>query len=127
MLYAFNRRRTSFSQSDLDTMSLLGNLAAIEITRKKSEKVLRRSKGQLEARVEKRTAQLSTVNSELQREIAERRQAERLALESERHFRAIFETAPDCIFIKDRKLRYVMVNPCHGAAHGNVVPHRLWA
>jgi len=30
---------------------------------------------------------------------------------SEERFRAIFETAQDCIFIKDRFLRYVQVNP----------------
>ncbi len=31
--------------------------------------------------------------------------------QSEERFRAIFETAADCIFIKDRQLRYVLVNP----------------
>ncbi|MBN1323475.1 MAG: PAS domain S-box protein [Methanotrichaceae archaeon] len=30
---------------------------------------------------------------------------------SEERFRTIFETAQDCIFIKDRQLRYVQVNP----------------
>lgn len=111
VLYAFNRSRTSFSESDLGTMSLLGNLAAIEITRKNSEKALRNANDELEQRVDERTAQLSGVNRELEREIAERIQAEQSALENERHFRTIFETAPDCIFIKDRALRYVMVNP----------------
>ncbi len=111
VLYAFNRRRTSFSESDLDTMSLMGNLAAIEITRKKSEKALRNARNELAVRVDERTAQLSGVNQELEREIAERIHAERLALENERRFRTIFETAPDCIFIKDRAMRYVVVNP----------------
>ncbi|MCR3883829.1 CHASE4 domain-containing protein [Methanotrichaceae archaeon M04Ac] len=32
-------------------------------------------------------------------------------LETEERFRAIFETAQDCIFIKDRESRYVQVNP----------------
>ena len=30
---------------------------------------------------------------------------------SEERFRAIFETAKDCVFIKDRNLRYTLVNP----------------
>ncbi len=37
VLYAFNRTQTSFSKSDLDTLLLLGNLAAVEISRKKQE------------------------------------------------------------------------------------------
>ncbi len=43
VLYAFNKAKTSFSKSDLDTLSLLGNLAAVEITRKRSEEKLRES------------------------------------------------------------------------------------
>lgn len=34
VLFAFNRSKTSFSRPDLDTLSLFGNLAAVEITRK---------------------------------------------------------------------------------------------
>jgi len=34
VLFAFNRSKTSFSKPDLDTLSLFGNLAAVEITRK---------------------------------------------------------------------------------------------
>lgn len=40
----------------------------------------------------------------------EKKVMERLR-ESERRFRAVFETALDCIFIKDRELRYTHVNP----------------
>ncbi|MBN2124935.1 MAG: PAS domain S-box protein, partial [Deltaproteobacteria bacterium] len=34
ILFAFNRTKTRFSGADLDTLSLFGNLAAVEITRK---------------------------------------------------------------------------------------------
>ncbi|MBI4962723.1 MAG: PAS domain S-box protein [Desulfomonile tiedjei] len=43
VLYVFNRTKTPFSPSDLDTLSLLGNLAALEINRKSSEERLRES------------------------------------------------------------------------------------
>ena len=43
LLYVFNRKRTAFSQSDLETLSLIGNLAAVEISRKDAEKSLRES------------------------------------------------------------------------------------
>ncbi len=41
VLYIFNRSRTSFTKEDLDTLSLLGNLAAVEITRKRTEDAMR--------------------------------------------------------------------------------------
>ncbi|MBI5236898.1 MAG: PAS domain S-box protein, partial [Deltaproteobacteria bacterium] len=40
VLYVFNRTKTPFSKSDLDTLSLLGNLAAVEITRKRVQQQL---------------------------------------------------------------------------------------
>jgi PAS domain S-box-containing protein len=41
VLYVFNRTKKPFSKSDVDTLSLLGNLAAVEITRKRSQERLR--------------------------------------------------------------------------------------
>ncbi|MBC2715618.1 MAG: PAS domain S-box protein [Desulfobacteraceae bacterium] len=45
------------------------------------------------------------------RDITERKQAEAALHASQQWFRAIFETAEDSIFIKDRHLRYTHVNP----------------
>jgi PAS domain S-box-containing protein len=43
VLYVFNRKRTAYSQSDLDTLFLIANLAAVEINRKQGEDLLRES------------------------------------------------------------------------------------
>ncbi len=43
VLYVFNRKQTTFSQFELETLSLAGNLAAVEISRKQAEKSLRES------------------------------------------------------------------------------------
>ena len=36
VLFAFNRTKTKFTKTDLDTLNLFGNLAAVEITRKQA-------------------------------------------------------------------------------------------
>ena len=41
VLYVFNRHKTQFTQEDLDSLSLLGNLAALEIIRKKASNALK--------------------------------------------------------------------------------------
>ena len=45
------------------------------------------------------------------RDITERKNMEEELRESEEMFRAVFETAKDCIFIKNRSLQYIQVNP----------------
>jgi PAS domain S-box-containing protein len=45
----------------------------------------------------------------------ERTRAEIALRESEERFRAIFETARDSVFVKDRSLRYTHVNPAMAA------------
>ena len=44
-------------------------------------------------------------------DITARLQSERALKESEERFRAVFDSAPDLVFIKDRQLRYVHINP----------------
>ena len=43
VLYVFNKTKTPFSKSDLDTLAMLGNLAAVEVTRKRAQERLRES------------------------------------------------------------------------------------
>jgi PAS domain S-box-containing protein len=44
-------------------------------------------------------------------DITEKKRAEQVREESERRFRTIFETAQELIFLKNRELRYTLVNP----------------
>jgi PAS domain S-box-containing protein len=52
VLYVFNRTKTAFSQSDLDTLFLIANLASVEINRKQAEDLLRESERRFRFMVE---------------------------------------------------------------------------
>ncbi len=79
--------------------------------RTRAEEALRKAHAELEVRVKERTADLRAANEQLKREISERERAEQAARQSEERLRAIFFTARDCIYIKDRNYRYTFVNP----------------
>ncbi len=78
---------------------------------KKAEEALQRSHEELEQRVQERTAELQEMNRKLQLEIADRIKAEKSLRDSEQRFRTMFEKARDCIFVKDRELKYSHLNP----------------
>jgi sigma-54 dependent transcriptional regulator, acetoin dehydrogenase operon transcriptional activator AcoR len=96
-----------------DTGRIIGYQTILrDITaRKQAEQALRTLHAELEQRVRERTKDLSTANETLRQEIADRQRAEAELRHSEERFRAVFESAQDCIFMKDQDLRYTHVNP----------------
>ncbi len=66
---------------------------------------------ELERRVMERTAELTAMNEQLRREIAERERTEALIQAKEEEFRAIVENTPDQIIRYDRNLNRIYVNP----------------
>ncbi|MBI5249039.1 MAG: PAS domain S-box protein [Desulfomonile tiedjei] len=104
VLYGFNRSRTCFSKSDLDTLSLLGNLAAIEIMRKKQETDLRKASEGLERKVQERTTELFVANEQLKQEIAERKKAENALCRNEAMLRDILATSPVGIGLTENRI-----------------------
>ena len=79
--------------------------------KEQAEQGLREAHDELERRVAKRTAELEASNQALVREIHERTRVQESLAITESRLSAIFDTARDCIFIKDESLRYILVNP----------------
>jgi PAS domain S-box-containing protein len=69
--------------------------------RKKAEARIHQLNQELEARVNARTAELSSANARLTTEIAERRKAEALLKESEEQARILVDNAPEAIVVLD--------------------------
>ncbi|MCA1961712.1 MAG: sigma 54-interacting transcriptional regulator [Desulfomonile sp.] len=83
-----------------------------DITEQKlARKALQEARDELQIRVQERTAELAEANARLKAEIAERARAQEALILSEERIRAIFEAATECIFIKNRSLKYTLVNP----------------
>jgi PAS domain S-box-containing protein len=97
-------------EKDGDRLKLPGIIQDIT-DRKNAEEALRRVRDELEERVKDRTAELRKANEQLLREIAERKRAQQVLLESEERYRAIFENAQDSIYIKNTESEYTHVNP----------------
>ena len=120
VLYVFNRTKTSFSKVDLDTLSLFGNLAAVELTYKRAEEGLRKAHDDLELRVDQRTAELEEINEALKRENAEREAAEEALRESEERYRSLIENLPIGLYrnTPGTQGRFIMANPAIARMHG---------
>jgi len=69
-----------------------GTIFFIGKKRKRAEIALQKAHNELEQRVKKRTIQLKNVNEQLSLEIEERKQAEKVMLESEVRFRRIYDS-----------------------------------
>ena len=78
--------------------------------RRRLEASLRRHQDRLEQSVQERTAELTTINQQLQREIADHQRAEAAARDSENRYRAMFDNAADAIFITDFAGRIIEAN-----------------
>ena len=64
VLFNFNRKKTAFSRRQLDTLSLIGNLAAVEISSKQTAERLRKAKEALEGVINCSPAAIVSLNRE---------------------------------------------------------------
>ena len=75
--------------------------AVTDITdRRRFQKELQKAHDELERRVEERTADLVSLNEQLQQEIEERKHAEKALIESEVKYRTLFDVSTHAIFLE---------------------------
>ena len=86
--------------------------------RRATSAALRQAHAALEARVEVRTAELSYANELLERQIADREQAQEELAEQRAFLRQIIDLNPSFIFAKDVEGRFILVNESLAAAYG---------
>ena len=122
VLYLFNRTKTAFSQSDLDTLFLFANIAAMEISRTQAQETLRKAHDVMEYRVTERTTELLESNTLLRQEIAERKRTMEALRESQTRFRGLLDFAPYpmVVFTLDGLVYYL--NPAFTEVFGWSLP-----
>jgi PAS domain S-box-containing protein len=99
---------------------ILGSIAIAEdITREKElEDRLRRTNEELEAKVQKRTRELTISNYQMVNEIKERKLAEIAVKNSEKRFKDLFYSSPEGVFVEDFNGNIIDLNEAAAKLHG---------
>jgi PAS domain S-box-containing protein len=98
--------------------SLTGYLVQVQdITRRKqAEEALQKAYGELEIRVQERTAELAKANKELQAEITERKKTEKILIEQSRILEAFFTSTITPLVFLDKDFNFIRVNEAYAKA-----------
>lgn len=78
--------------------------------RKKAEEALKEAQGDLERRVEERTAELLAANVNLEAEIAERQRIEEVLAWEQFLLETLMDNVPDAIYFKDTASRFIKIS-----------------
>jgi PAS domain S-box-containing protein len=104
----------AFLLAGLGVKRRMDNTHAVHLSsitqRIQTEDVLRQGHRELELRVKERTADLTTANAMLVKQIIELGQVEASLRESEERYRELFENAQDAIYVHDIQGNYLSVN-----------------
>jgi len=111
------RKDKSFFWAEINSITTLweGKLAVLSFVRdisarKRAEEMLRQAQEDLERRVQDRTTELLGTNEKLQREIEERKQAERQIKQSKTILQGVFDGISDPLIMVNKKAKIMALN-----------------
>jgi PAS domain S-box-containing protein len=125
---AFSRYRTAIlaGAGAVILLGVLNAVLALNISRRKlAEAALREHQERLEETIRVRSAQLSTANEELRRDILERERTEKALRTAEGNLRSIFENAAEGIYQSTPSGRFVTVNSALASMAGFATPGEM--
>lgn len=108
----------------IDVPVLLARVRS-QLARKQTEEALRAAQEQLEQGVAKRSAELIEINRALEREVAERQQAESVLQDAREYAESIVNTVRDSLVVLDEGLRVVSANKSFYQMFGTSAPRIL--
>ncbi len=85
-------------------------IAPLFLSLKRSEEALRKTRDELEKRVQERTASLTETNQRLEQEITERKKAEEALKQAAAEWRTTFDSITDLVSVHDTDFRFIGVN-----------------
>ncbi len=115
----------SWDQDSVALLRMVGEIFVNAFDRKAGEEALHQAHIQLEQRVQDRTAELSTTNTRLQDEIAERQRGEEALRAAEQKYHSIVENAVEGIYQSTPEGQFLSVNPALAMMYGYDSPDDL--
>jgi signal transduction histidine kinase len=107
---ALANKGADYNDQDLEAIGRVAEFYALAIQRSRAEEALHSAKGELEKRVEGRTAELAQANTSLMAEINERIRVQAQIEHSKAMLQAIFDGIPDPLILMDANMKVKMVN-----------------
>jgi PAS domain S-box-containing protein len=115
-LLGLSNKSGGFTENDARMASAFSELAAIALVNIRSEEELQKAYNELEQRVEERTSELIKTNQELQKEIIERKKAEKNLSDQSRILEAFFTSTITPLIFLDRDFNFIRVNEAYAKA-----------
>ena len=94
----------------LEVRRLIADLEVLKSERKRADEAVQQAYGELEQRIEERTAELMTANQLLKQEIEERKRAEEELKRTKEYLENVISNSVDAIGIVDRAGRFLLWN-----------------
>ena len=105
-----SRKKDRPMNQQLEVRRLIADLEVLKSERKRADEAVQQAYGELEQRIEERTAELMTANQLLKQEIEERKRAEEELKRTKEYLENVISNSVDAIGIVDRAGRFLLWN-----------------